>query len=105
MLIVAPAGTQDGAGSKGRRHFNIKRALIPDRRRPPQLFGRVSSAAHFHHLACALQTLNKGGHRTRLSVVLSLLSWLEPAPLTQPPEWRKISDAVFGVRAQGGRSL
>lgn len=80
MLIVAPAGMQDGAGSKGRRHLNIKRALIPDRRRPPQLFGRVSSAAHFHHLACALQTLNKGGHRTRLSVVLSLLSWLEPAP-------------------------
>lgn len=29
MLIVTPAGTQDGAVSKGRHHFNIKRALIP----------------------------------------------------------------------------
>lgn len=67
---------QDGAGSKGRHHFNIKRALIPLQIDAGEA-GRLDFSAEFRPLHAFITAAQLPGtdykDRTRLSVALSLL--------------------------------
>lgn len=67
---------QDGAGSKGRHHFNIKRALIPLQIDAGEA-GRLDFSAEFRPLHAFITAAHSQApnykDRTRLLVALSLL--------------------------------